>query len=373
MPSSSSAAPRLHWVCLGPHLQGLVLRTCLTAPGLRRLMAPFFDVFSPSDFELRSEAARLAPLHAGLARALQAALDEQHRDAVAQSSRAQTEDDLLALWDAATRAGDIGGACWALVTDGRSAPRLRSLIARDVEQLTNAASAQRERERDAAEIGALRTQVSAIDESWRMSATLLEAAKAAKERADSLSAALMFQVGRREQAEVAALAAEAQALRQEQEAIQLKVQLGELGRELSAMEEQLRGWMKCEGAGPSPLDPLIRGRKLLYVGGRPSANPAIRALVERHGGEYRRHEGSVIASASERLSDELAWADLVVAPLDCVDRESAVVLQRACRHNGLDYVPLRTASIASFAAGLCTTLAMPRLPLPVNGLCLRHG
>ena len=371
MPSPSSAPTRLHWVCLGPHLQGLVLRTCLSAPGLRRLMAPFTDVFSPSDFELRTEAARLASLHTGLARALQAALDEQHRGALEQSTLARTEADLLAQWDAATRAGEIGGACWALVTDGRSVPRLRSLISRDIEQFTHATSAQRER--DAAEIGALRTQVAAIDESWRMSATLLEAAKDAKERAESLSAALMFQVGRREQAEVAALAAEANALRLGQETIQLKVQLGELGRELSVLEEQLRGWVKGEGADASPLGPLIRGRKLLYVGGRPSANPAIRALVERHGGEYRRHEGSVIAPANERLSDELAWADLVVAPLDCVDRESAVALQRACRHNGLDYVPLRTASIASFAAGLCTTLAMPRLPQPVNGLCLRHG
>lgn len=370
MPSPSSAPTRLHWVCLGPHLQGMVLSTCLPASGLRRLMAPFTDVFGPSDFELRNKAARLASLHTGLARALQAALDEQHRDAIEQASRAQTEAELLALWEAANCAGDIGGACWALVTDGRSAPRLGSLIARDIEQFTNAAA---QRERDAAEIGTLRTQVAAIDASWRMSATLLDAAKDAKERADSLSAALMYQVGRREQAEGAALAAEASALRLEQESVRLQVQLGELGRELSVMEEQLRGWVRGEGAEPSPLDPLIRGRKLLYVGGRPSANPVIRALVERHGGEYRRHEGNVIDPHNERLSDGLAWADLVVAPLDCVDRESAVALQRACRHNGLDYVPLRTASVASFAAGLCSTMAMPRLPLPVNGLCLRHG
>ncbi len=372
MPSPTAhPGHRLHWVCLAPHLQGMVLRTCLPAHGLRQLMAPFTDVLNPSDFALRCEAARLASQHAGVARALQGLLDQRHREAIEQCSRARTEADLLGLWEAATRSGEVRGACWALLTDRRSTPRLSGLISRDIEALTSAASAQRER--DAAEIGALRTQVAAIDESWRLSATLLEAARDARERAESLSSALMFQVGRREQAEVAALAAEAHALRLEQETIQLQVQLGELGRELTVVEEQLRGWMNGEGAEPTSLGPLIRGRKLLYVGGRPSANPSIRALVERHGGEYRRHEGSVIDPRNELLLAALAWADLVVAPLDCVDRESAVALQRACQHNGLDYVPLRTASVASFAAGLCTTMALPRVSAPVNRLCLRHG
>lgn len=152
MPSSSSALPsrasgaavnpgrRLHWVCLGPQLQGMVLRTCLPARDLRQLMAPYTDVLSPSDFELRCEAARLASQHAGVARALQGTLDGLHAEAVERSSHAQTEADLLALWEAATRSGDVRGACWALVTDRRSTPRLSLLISRDIEQRAGAAT-----------------------------------------------------------------------------------------------------------------------------------------------------------------------------------------------------------------------------------------
>lgn len=273
------------------------------------------------------------------------------------------------------RAGDVRGAYWAIVSDRRTTPRLGQLVARDIEAMTAAASDEARRERDAADISALRAQLAAMDGSWRMSATLLDAAKDARERAESLSSALMFQVGRREQSEAAALVAQTSAQRLEQENTQLRYLLGELGRELSLVEEQLRGWAQEEGSEATPLGRLIRGRKLLYVGSRPSSNRAIRALVERHGGEYRRHEGwSLIGPRHEApLAEALHWADLVVAPLDCVDRESAVALQRACQQSGLDYVPLRTASVASFAAGLCTTMAMPRLPLPVNGLCLRHG
>lgn len=93
----------------------------------------------------------------------------------------------------------------------------------------------------------------------------------------------MFQGGRREQAEVAALAAEANALRLEQETIQLQVQLGELGRELTVVEEQLRGWMNGEGAEPTSLGPLIRGRKLLYV-----ADAQRQSVHPRAGGAARR-------------------------------------------------------------------------------------
>lgn len=158
MPSSSSALPsrasgaavnpgrRLHWVCLGPHLQGMVLRTCLPARDLRQLMAPYTDVLSPSDFELRCEAARLASQHAGVARALQGTLDGLHGAAVERSSHAQTEAALLALWDAAMRSGDVRGACWALITDRRSTPRLSLLISRDIEQLTGSATVPRERD-----------------------------------------------------------------------------------------------------------------------------------------------------------------------------------------------------------------------------------
>lgn len=244
---------------------------------------------------------------------------------------------------------------------------LRARLECQQKQLDHAAA---QRERDAAEKSALRMQVAALDGAWRRYSPLLTAAKDARERAESLSSALMFQVSRREQAEMAALAAESSVHGMEQEMTRLKRMLGELGRELSAVEEQLRCSMKAED--PAPLSRLIRGRKVLYVGGRPSSTPSIRALVERDGGEYRRHEGDIEGRRS-RLAQALTWADLVVAPLDCFDHDSAIALERECVKRGLTYVPLRTASIASFAAGLGAMADASHRPPQANRICLRHG
>lgn len=394
--SETKLGCRLHWLCLSPPVQWAVLRTCLSANQLRELLAPFTDVLNRSDLDLQCEAARLASQHAGMARLLQSTLEDQHRSALERSSRAETEADLLTVWEDAVHEGDVRGAYWAIVTDRRTTSSLRSLVSREAERISQRSSDMEtlarenvelreqvdqqkrqidrvtaQREHDAAERSALRMQLSALDQSWRMSATLLGAAKDAREKAESLSSALMFQVSRREQAELSALAAEGNVHRLEQESERLKHLLSELGRELAAMEAQLGHWMR-DGNGSPLLGGLINGRKLLYVGGRPSSNPTIRALVESLGGEYRRHEGDIDPKKS-LLADALAWADVVAAPLDCFDRDSSLALKRACLLNGLDYLPLRTASVASFAAGLGVMSATTRPSQSTNRVCWRHG
>lgn len=387
---------RLHWLCLSPPIQWTVLRTCLSAHQLRSLLAPFTDVLNRSDFDIQCEAARFASQHAEMARLLQGTLESQHRSALERASCAETEADLLNVWEDAVQDGDVRGAYWAIVTDRRTSSSLRSLVSSDVERgasetrdvkaLVHENTELREqverqniqidcasvlREHDAAEKSALRMQLSALDQSWRMNATLLDTAREARERAESLSSALMFQVNRREQAETSALAAEANVHRLEQESERLKHLLGELGRELLALEVQVRHGME-EGMDPTPLSDWIKGRKLLYVGGRPSSNPSIRALVESLGGEHRCHAGAIDTQKGQ-LIDALTWADMVVAPLDCFDRDSLLELKRACLLNGLDYVPLRTASVASFAAGIGAMSAASRPSKSANRLCWRHG
>lgn len=377
-PPAAGLAQRLHWVCLSPALQWVVLRCCLSTADLRELMARFTDVLNRSDFELQCEAARQTARNATAARWLQSRLDSRCATAVQRVSAVETEEGILALWEEALSSGDARQTYWAIVTDRRTSSRLGLLVSRELDDRRQtellqeqAASAAAERDRDAAEKSVLRMQAASMEETWRMSSKLLQAAKEARERAESLSSALMFQVGRREQAEMNALAAESDALRLQQESEQLKYLLGELGGELSAVEEQLRCSIAPIEPVPNPLRRWIEGRKVLYMGGRPSANPSIRSLVETLGGEYQRHEGH-IDTRSGPLTETLTWPDLVVAPMDGMDRDSAVALRQACALNGIDYVALRTASLASFVAGIGNLFRTSR-PAPMNQLCLRHG
>jgi hypothetical protein len=95
----------------------------------------------------------------------------------------------------------------------------------------------------------------------------------------------------------------------------------------------------------------LRGRRILYVGGRPSSTPAIRALVLRHGGHFQRHDGG-LEDRKGLLAAAVLAAELVVFPVDCIDHDSAGMLKRLCIRHGIPFVPMRTASVTDFVAAL---------------------
>ncbi|HMO47043.1 MAG TPA: DUF2325 domain-containing protein [Rubrivivax sp.] len=158
-------------------------------------------------------------------------------------------------------------------------------------------------------------------------------------------------------------------VRLEQERQRLQDHAAELGRELAAAEAMLRTPPESE-TGASALRDALQGRRVLYVGGRPSTGTAIRELVLRHGGQYQRHDGG-LEDRKGLLAAALAWAELVVFPVDCVDHDSALALERSCLKQGTPFLALRSAGIASFAAAV-TQAASPRGP-SCGGTCLRHG
>ncbi len=91
----------------------------------------------------------------------------------------------------------------------------------------------------------------------------------------------------------------------------------------------------------------VRGKRIVYVGGRPGSNAALKRLVEAAGGDFVVHDGGV-EDRKGLLAAALPGADIVVFPVDCVDHDSMNTLKRVCERHQIDYHPLRTASVASF-------------------------
>lgn len=385
-PADPAPHGRLRMTDLDPHLHCSVIGTCLSRLELRKLMARLMDIDGCSDLELHHEAVRLTAERPDVARRLHKALDRRHEASVQRFARAHAASELAALWDQALKSGEVPGAYWAVLTHRRTTPELRQQVFGDVHMLShlmgasNRADIRRlmaleqengelrerldrnhervaqvaaEREVCRAERDALRLRVAELESASRPDAAERQAAR----QAEALASAVALQTQRREDAERSSQALAAGLRRQEEALSQTQRKLAEIQRELAAAEAELRRAF-AEDDSSSVLADVLAGRRLLYVGGRPSSSAAIRNLVARHGGEYQRHDGGV-EDRKGLLAAALAWADVVAFPVDCVDHDSALALKRRCLRAGTRFVPLRNASVASFAAAMTGLLAPP--------------
>jgi chromosome segregation ATPase len=119
----------------------------------------------------------------------------------------------------------------------------------------------------------------------------------------------------------------------------------------------------------------VQGKRVVYVGGRPGSNAALKALVSSAGGEFIVHDGG-LEDRKGLLAAALPGADFVVFPVDCIDHDSMNMLKRVCERHQVEYYPLRTASVASFIdlmTRLQTGGTAPESAPRASAFCLRHG
>lgn len=390
---SSAPHERLRLAQLPAHFHCSVIGTCLGTGELAKLMARFIDVKGLDDLAIHHEAVGLANDGESVCKALGKALDQRHDATLRKFARAKDAVSLRVLWDEALHSGEIPGAYWAVLTHRHATQELHQKAFGDVHMLShlvgaaNRADIRRlvalEREnhelRERLERQQQRSQEAAAEhaqELAEMQRTLIDAhgqlsaAKAALQRAGgdvldepqrrAQADLVAVQAERRERAEQAAAQAQAEAARLQEDGEHLRKHIRVLGRELHAAETQLREVVtghgdageSAQGARPvATLETRLRGRRILYVGGRPSSTPAIRSLVERHGGAFQRHDGGH-EDRKGLLASAVSGAHLVVFPVDCVDHDSATNLKRLCTRLGITYLPIRNASVASFAAGI---------------------
>jgi len=387
---------------LGANFHCSVIGTCLSTAELRKVMGRFVDVQGVSDLDIHHDAVHLASEGGPPAKALNKALELRHAAAIQRFGKARDAQALEALWDEALRQGEVPGAYWAVLTHKDITPDLRKKVFGDVHMLSHLVGAANRAdirrlvalEQDNAELrerldrqqarshDALEERDRTIDRLEKalahaegLRANMDGGSTAHREDAEAAGKLIALQTARRERAEQAAAMA-AESARQLQETLDhLRDHAMTLGRELAAAENQLREWGNEDGAAAAgALDQQLRGRRILYVGGRPSSTPTIRDLVLRHGGEFQRHDGG-IEDRKGLLASAIAWAGLVVFPVDCIDHDSAGNLKRICARQGVDFMPLRSAGIATFAAALTALSADPAQARASGSapICIRHG
>ncbi|CAE6727792.1 hypothetical protein R69658_01665 [Paraburkholderia aspalathi] len=412
--SFSNTKRRARLAELDGQLHCSIIGTCLSTHELRKLVPKFtgLDRRDASDLEIHHSAVELAIDGGAGAKALHKLLDEHYAVAIRRFDKAADDVELLKLWDEALKSGEIPPAYWALMTHpcatlhvrqkafgelhmlshlvgAANRADIRRLVALEAEnaELKEKVERQQSRlqelstQRDAA-IAALNEQIAQLTAlATRQTPTdpsdlEVEISRLRDKLADS-DQRVALHTSRREAAEQRVLQEQGAALALRKSRDEALAQLLLVQNECDALERATMNSTDGNHGAQMRQTSLdsVRGKRIVYVGGRPSSNAALKRLVEAAGGDFVVHDGGV-EDRKGLLAAALPGADIVVFPVDCVDHDSMNTLKRVCERHQIDYHPLRTASVASFVE-LVDRLRPEHLAQlghpPPSAFCLRHG
>ena len=371
-----------------------IIGTCLTMGDLHAVVRKLDIQFKEpmNDFELHGFFVQQAKQPERIARFLHKLLDRRHAGSVRQFKAARNDDEILALWQAKLKEGDIPGPFWAVMSHAEASARLLGQVFGEVHMLShllgaaNRADLRRlaQLERRAAELEeslaerrqVLRNAVAVWKGRCRGMERRAEAERVAREAAERERISLRQVV---ESSAVAAVTRErddlarhldmaleqlADARRErEAQAVRLENLAAELAAARAALDDRedtvaavenilasalgvVEGVGECAGeacanrqegrcagdcgGGECPC-PKLHGKKVLYVGGRCNLAAHYKSLARKFGCDLVCHDGGVEQSP-HRLYSLLSAADAVVCPVDCVSHEACTLVKRACKN-----------------------------------------
>jgi len=127
----------------------------------------------------------------------------------------------------------------------------------------------------------------------------------------------------------------------------LNKQNDQLQREAIALEAELK--MDEEDQSGLDTEHDLNGLIVLYVGGRPGLIDQLKAVAARRGGTLLSHDGGIEENLAA-LPGLVSRADAVFFPIDCISHAAVGQIKKYCRDGHKPFIPLRTASAASFIA-----------------------
>ncbi|MGH6939593.1 DUF2325 domain-containing protein [Hypericibacter sp.] len=372
---------------LSGYLHCSIIGTCLSTAELRQTLikAQMIPTSTATDHDLHGEAVRAAGRHDAPAKALHKALDRRHGLSIKRFTRAKSEDEVRRLWEQAVEQGEIPGAYWAALTHPQANDALIRRVFGDVHMLSHLVGAAnradirrlRQLEADNAELQAktarqqeqLRDGISSRDGEIRTLRQLLadalsQAPADASEEASpdvaseqatltrmiaDLERRLAAETRRRERTEEKLAAVEASLDEATTALTRLERSDRALRDEIEATEAALAAAQGQDSSRREPID--LGGRSVLYVGGRAGQTPHFRLAAEQCHASLLHHDGG-IEDHMTLLAGLISRADLVMFPVDCISHGAVATIKRLCRHAAKPYLPLRSASLASFIAGL---------------------
>ncbi len=370
------AARRARLADLDANLHCSIIGTCLTTGELRKLVprhAAHIDRKLASDLEIHHTAVELSTDGGPAAKELHKALDARHMLAIRRFKDAADAAALGRLWREALASGDVPGAYWALMTHPGVSFDLRRQAFGDVHMLSHLVGASNradirrlaQLEEECAELreqnGRQQSRLHDMSVQHELAMRELERQLAQAtgqlgQRQATVTPAiedagdkLALHAARRDEAE-RKLQSQDDAMRGLRAALQqVREEAGAFRAEAQALEQALEQTLRksLPQASQAEALPVLSGKRVVYVGGRPGALTVLGTLVASAGGELLVHDGG-IEDRRGMLAAMLPQAHMVVFPVDCISHNAMHVTKQACARLDIPCHPLRTASVASF-------------------------
>jgi len=376
-----------------------IVGTCLTTAELRKLAARVGLMLpqNVSDYELHGAFVTLVKRADKPAKIVQKFLDRKFKRQMKRFAKAEGDEALWTLWTEMADAGDIPGAFWSVMRHQGAGETLLARIYGEVHMLSHLVGASTRA--DLRRLAETQARVEQLESALAERKTVLrDAVSVWKRRTSELERELAAERARRQKVERErmslrellenrsiqeleqdrhalatqlehfqdrAVEAEAQTRRQAviiegnyREEAALRAALAERDREVEALElavlTGLRQQTPCGGACDDPAAcpcPHLRGKCVLYVGGRSGLKGQYKMLGERFGCELLHHDGG-LEQSPHHLQQMLTRADAVVCPVDCVSHDACALVKRLCRSSMKPVLFARSSGLSSLASSL---------------------
>jgi Uncharacterized protein conserved in bacteria (DUF2325) len=363
---------------IAPTLHCSIIGTCLSAAELRQFFIKLgdADARTASDHTLHSSGVRAAGKHDLVGKLLNKALDNRHEAAIRRFAKASSATEVRALWQEAFEQGGIPGGYWAVLTHPATDRPLVEEVFGQVHMLSHMVGSSnriditrlRTLERELGERDdKISRQEVRLSECSRERSELLRkveglevevrrqeiaARTAAELTTGALTEAALLQRLDAEKAHASGLSSrvaelEDQLKKAQKFAATLNRQNDQLQREVTALEAELK--MDEDDQSGVDIEHGLNGVTVLYVGGRPGLIDQLKAVAARRGGTLLSHDGGIEENLAA-LPGLVSRADAVFFPIDCISHAAVGQIKKYCRDSQKPFIPLRTASAASFIA-----------------------
>jgi hypothetical protein len=331
-----------------------------------------------TDYELHGTLVAQAEQHSRTSRQMQKMLERKYRRWIQATSAISDPDELLKFWKNQLRAGEVAGPFWALVTHPHTDVKLMNHAYGEVHMLSHLQGASNRGDRQ--RLHQLAVEIDTFTEKFERQRQRHQSQLTQRDQLihtqtqelRSLKSRMETTRPQRNNNSVKKIESERDLnqrhlARTEERLAQREMELDQLQHEMAALKETLKESRDEQSALEESLAQLLScrnkknrrdsnhlnldGQRVLYVGGRSTLKPHLRSLVESSNGRFAYHDGGLEESRAN-LHCSLAGADMIFCPVDCVSHDACRRVKRYCRQQAKPFIPLRSAGLSAFAAGL---------------------